>query len=103
MGGGGPSGPPQKKILEGLLRTPERKLVPRNLGRVEQLRLQTFVIAPEAAADRGGRIRDDDDRDAWIRVNVDQAIEPDVEAAFFAGFAQGRCFDGLATIDEPAW
>ena len=38
-----------------------------------------------------------------IRIDVDQTIEPDVEAALLARLAQRRGLDGFTAIDEAAW
>src|SRR5439155_12151999 len=77
--------------------------IPWNPFRLEQLRLEAFVVAPETAADRRRRKRDDDDGDAGVRVDVDQAIEPDVEAAFLARFAKRGGLYRFTAIDEAAW
>ena len=41
-------------------------------------------------------------RAAGVGVDVDEAVEPDVEAAFFARFADGRGGQRFAAIDVAA-
>src|SRR4051812_27841360 len=82
--------------------TAEGKSVPRKRGSVELSGFQALVIAAEGAPERRRGEDGDDRRAAWIRVHVDEPVEPDVEAAFFARFADRRGHQRLAAIDVTA-
>ena len=54
------------------------------------------------AADRGRGVDDDDGGAARVGVDVDETVEPHVEAAFFARFADGGGGQRLAAVDVAA-
>ena len=58
--------------------------------RVELRGLEALVVDAQRAADRGRGVDDDDRGAARVGVDVDQAVEPHVEAAFFARLARWR-------------
>ena len=82
---------PIQVVAQAFVRAAERELVPRNRRVVELRRLEALVVDAERAADRRRGVDDDDRRAAGVRVDVDQAVEPDVEPALLARFAdRGR-------------
>ena len=78
-------------VAQAFLRAAERELVPGDRGRLEERRVETFLVfSRQRAADRGGGVHDDDRRAARVGIDVHQPVQPDVEAAFLAGFADCR-------------
>ena len=90
---------PIQVISKPLVRAAEGELVPGDRVRVEFRRLQTLIVRAQRPAEDGGGVDDDDGGAAEIRVDVDERVEPDVEAAFFARLADGGVGERLAAID----
>src|SRR6185312_16399110 len=91
-----------EKISQAIVRASERQVVPRDLRRLELGALEALVVYAQRSADRGRGIDDDHRRAAGVRVDVDHAVEPHVEAALFARFANRRGGERLAAVDVAA-
>src|SRR6478752_189519 len=89
-------------IAQPFLRTPERELMPRDLGALELGGLQALVVDAQCAAERGRGVDDDDRGAPGVGVDVDERVEPYVEAAFFARLARRRRRQRFAAIDVAA-
>jgi hypothetical protein len=89
-------------IVKGILRAAEGEIVPWNVGGVELGRFQTLLVDAERAPDRRGGVDDDDRRATGVRVDVDQAVEPHLEAAFLPRLPHGRNRQRLPAIDVAA-
>ena len=91
-----------EKLAQRVRRALKRQLVPRDGVRRKPLRLEPFVIARELSAQHRRHVDDDHRRPAGIRIDVQQMIEADVEARFFARLADGGRRHQFAAIDESA-
>ncbi len=80
----------------------EGEIVPRDSRLVDRDGFKAFFVARQLAADRGGAVHDNHGRAAGVRVDVDQPIETNVEAAFFTGFTYRRRGERFAAVDVAA-
>lgn len=80
----------------------EGELVPRDGVRSDLRRLETLIVGVECASNRRRGVHDDDRRASRVRVDVDEAVEPHIESALFAGLPQGGCCEHFAAIDVTA-
>src|SRR6188472_3566527 len=80
----------------------ERQLVPRHVRCREPAGLEAFLIDRQRAADHRRRVHDDDRRAARVGVEIDQSLEPNLEAALLACFPESRLRELLAAIDVAA-
>src|SRR5262245_46419051 len=89
-------------VPEPLVCAAKRELLPGEPGCVELRRLGGLIVDAQRPANRRRGVDDDDRRAAKIGVNVDQRVEPDVEAAFLARLADRGIGERLAAIDVAA-
>src|SRR5205823_14689146 len=68
----------------------ECQFVPRDRIRVKQPRIQAFIVAAQLSAEDGRGIDDDDRCVARVRINIDEAVECDLEAGFLASLTNRR-------------
>src|SRR5213592_1116262 len=90
---------PGEIIAEAVVRAAKRELVPGDGRRRELGALEAFLVRAERAADGRRGVHDDDWRPAGIGVDVDEAVEADVEAALLARLAHRRRRQQLTAID----
>jgi len=89
-------------VLESLLGTPERQIAPRNIDLIEFRGLEAFVIDAEAPSGGGCGVYHDHRAPAGVRVDVDEAVEADVQAAFLSGLSHSGDGQPLTKVDEAA-
>ena len=89
-------------IAQSLVRAAERKPIPRDRRVVELGAFETLLVDAHRAANRGGRVDDDDGCASGVGVDVDQAVEAHVEATLLARLADRRHRKRLAAVDVAA-
>src|SRR6185295_115827 len=83
-------------------RAVEREILPRNVVGREHAGLDRLVARRQLAADDVRGVDDDDVRRAGVGVDADDRTEPDIEARFFFGLANGGVGDAFAAVDIAA-
>src|SRR5262245_8133368 len=77
-------------IAKSVGRAAEGEQIPRKGRGLELSRLEALVVHAQLPANRGGRVDHNHRCATRIRVDVDESVEANVEATFFARFADGR-------------
>src|SRR5436190_6383473 len=80
----------RKVVAKSVGSAAEGEQIPREGRGLELSRLQALVVHAQLPANRRGRVDDNHGCSTGVRIDVDESVEPDVEAAFFARFADGR-------------
>jgi len=91
-----------QEVAERLTGAAECEIIPGDLFGSKQLRLQTFLVSAQIPADRRGRVDHDDHGGIAVGVDVDEAIQPDLEPGLLARLTPRRGLQLLAAIDEAA-
>src|SRR5215471_12672658 len=90
-----------QEIAQAFRRTPKRQLAPWDRARLNFRALERFVVHAQRARHRRCRINDDHWRVA-VRIDVDEAVDADVEAAFFTRLADGGSREAFTAVDVAA-
>src|SRR5687767_15627250 len=88
----------REELPQRFVRAAERQFLPWYCVGFEEPRFESFVVAPEASSNHRCGVHHDDGHASRIRVDVDQAIEPHIEAGLLTCFPHRRSLDLFATI-----
>ena len=91
-----------EKFSQGLCCARECQLVPGNISRGEEPYFKTLVVAGERSSGHGCYINNDHGRDPGIGVDIEQAIDADLDARFFACLSHRCGHDLFTAIDKSA-
>src|SRR5580765_8258068 len=81
----------------------ERQIVPGNRDFFELGRFETFLVGAERPTNSRGGVHDNDRGAAGIRIDVDKAVQLDLEPAFFTRFPKRCSRQRLAAVNVAAW